>query len=65
MDDGFNKAEWFRGRKKVTGMWRYNIPNNNFTIILDAKCPYTGDRVKFTTNDDDVGFNGWILRKES
>ncbi len=60
------KAKWRKGKRIITGSYRYNRHSDTFTIWLD-KPSYdktTGQsNSPFTTSDDHAGFNGWTVIK--
>lgn len=62
-DNGFCPGVWKRGKKTVTGEWRYNTQNDTFTILLDSIDSVTGNQRTVVSYDDQPEWNGWKLEK--
>lgn len=60
----FKVASWKKGKKTITGIWKYNWQKNKFTIILDSKNRITGTNIKVETFGDTPEWNGWKLVKD-
>jgi len=63
-DNGFTDAKWTNGKRTITGEYRYNWNSNCFTIILDKKNRYTGERERFTIHEDEPEWDNWKLVKD-
>ena len=53
------KAKWTKDGEVITGSWKYNRSRDQFSISLDAKCVFSGQSIRFETNNDSPDFNGW------
>lgn len=59
----FSEGVWVKGKKTITGHWRYNWAADSFTICLDQKDSTTGRPKMIVTRNDTPEFNGWKLQR--
>ena len=59
------KASWIKGKKRMTGYWKYQWASARFIIVLDSKDPVTGRQRELITAADKPEFNGWKLAEEA
>ena len=58
-------AIWTKGKRSIKGLWWYN-GNEQFTILLEKVCSYSGRNISFYVVGDKPEFNGWkILRSDN
>lgn len=55
------QASWKKGKKIITGIWRWNWASQRFIIQLDKKCKISGNTIIIETSGEHPNFNGWKL----
>ena len=57
----WKRGTWKKGRRTLTGQWRWDWARQRFFIHLNSRDPVTGEARRLEVSGDEPEFNGWQL----